>query len=434
VVDARDALTKEHHRLPNDWTWRWLNEVLEIRGGAQPPASTFVSEPKLGFVRFVQIRDFDGDDYHTYIEDSPRWRHCNRDDVLIARYGASLGRILRGLEGAYNVALVKAIPLGGLERHFMYHLLRSDYFQAPLAALGARSAQEGFNKGDLSTISVPLPPAAEQRAISEVLDPLDEKIYLNRRTNETLEGIARAFFKSWFVDFDPVRANVEHGRSARAPSADLFPAGFEHSRENLLPRGWSRGRLGDVAENIRAGVQPRDIQGATPYIALEHIPRRSITLYDWSVADNVASNKSQFKRGEILFGKLRPYFHKVAVAPVDGVCSTDILVIGPKSQEWFSFSLLWASSDEIIAHADAVSTGTKMPRCNWHDLANFEIPIPPVGVARAFDGTVRPMVEQMLAAVQESRTLAALRDALLPKLLSGEVRLHGAEREVAKAL
>jgi len=181
-------------------------------------------------------------------------------------------------------------------------------------------------------------------------------------------------------------------------------------------------------------VQARDIQAATPYIGLEHIPRRSVTLYDWSLADYVVSNKFEFRRGEILFGKLRPYFHKVAAAPIDGVCSTDILVIVPKKREWFGFSLLCASTDEIIAHADGVSTGTKMPRCNWSDLAGFEISIPPVAVARAFDDLVRPMIERMIASVHESRTLAALRDALLPKLLSGEVRIRDAEREVAAAV
>ena len=163
------------------------------------------------------------------------------------------------------------------------------------------------------------------------------------------------------------------------------------------------------------------------------MPRRSIALADWGSADRITSGKFQFLRGEILFGKLRPYFHKVGAAVIDGVCSTDILVIAPKSPEWFGFLLCHLSSDEFIAYTDAVSTGTKMPRTNWKDMARYEIAAPSEEVAAAFDGRVRPLVDRIHANIPESRTLAAVRDALLPKLLSGEIRAgpaHKAAQEI----
>ncbi len=106
-------------------------------------------------------------------------------------------------------------------------------------------------------------------------------------------------------------------------------------------------KLGDVAGHPRRGVQPNRITPDTLYIALEHMPRRSIALSDWGFADGLESNKFEFKKGEILFGKLRPYFHKVGVAPVDGVCSTDIVVVVPKSWSWFGFVLGNVSSNEF---------------------------------------------------------------------------------------
>lgn len=171
---------------------------------------------------------------------------------------------------------------------------------------------------------MPVPPLPEQKAIAHILGTLDDKIEMNRRMSETLEALARALSTSWFVDFDPVRAKAER-RDARLPKkiADLFPSTFQNSELGETPAGWAIGTLGDVAEHPRRGVRPEAIDASTPYIALEHMPQRSIALSDWGTADGLDSNKYEFKRGEILFGKLRPYFHKVGVAPVDGVCPAE---------------------------------------------------------------------------------------------------------------
>lgn len=195
-----------------------------------------------------------------------------------------------------------------------------------------------------------------------------------------------------------------------------------------IPKGWRVGTFGEVAQNPRRGVLPSELSPGTPYIALEHMPRQRIALDQWRVADDVASNKSRFKRGEILFGKLRPYFHKVGVAPTDGVCSTDILVVIPTAREWFGFVLGHISSVEFVNHTDAASTGTKMPRTNWSDMSRFEVIIPSGTVAAAFSHLSNPMFDRMITSIHETRSLTALRDALLPKLISGELRVPDAER------
>src|SRR5207249_1684583 len=112
----------------------------------------------------------------------------------------------------------------------------------------------------------------------------------------------------------------------------LFPGSFEGSELGEIPKGWEIGRLGDVAVHPRRGIQPSEIEPSTPYIALEHMPKRCIALADWGTADGLESNKFEFRKGEILFGKLRPYFHKVGVAPANGVCSTDIVVVTPREE------------------------------------------------------------------------------------------------------
>jgi type I restriction enzyme S subunit len=238
--------------------------------------------------------------------------------------------------------------------------------------------------------------------------------------------MARALFKSWFVDFELVRpkaAGLDPGPSK--PLADLLTDSFSSSH---VPEGWRPGTLGDVADHLRRGVRPSEIDASTRYIALEHMPRRCLALSEWDAADGLASNKFEFKTGDILFGKLRPYFHKVGVAPVDGVCSTDIAVITPRAAQWFGFVLGHVSSDSFVEYTNSASTGTKMPRTSWSDMARYPVVIPPDAIAAAFTGEIRPLLARMFSSIHESRTLSALRDALLPRLLSGELRIKDAER------
>jgi type I restriction enzyme, S subunit len=279
---------------------------------------------------------------------------------------------------------------------------------------------------------VEIPPLPEQRAIASILGALDDKIDLNRCMNKTLEAMARALFRDWFVDFGPTRAKME-GREPYLTAAlwALFPDRLEAEKK---PEGWSLGALSDVAESPSRGVNPSDVAEETPYIGLEHMPRRSIALSEWEGAGKVSSNKSAFKKGEFLFGKLRPYFHKVGVAPLDGICSTDIVVVRPRIPEWGAFTLACLSSDEFVAYTDQTSTGTKMPRTSWNTMGRYEVCLPSESVAVAFQEIVQSMLDRVSANIHESRTLAQTRDLLLPKLMSGEIRVREAERMVEEVV
>ena len=293
------------------------------------------------------------------------------------------------------------------------------------------SVQAKLSQRNLNQIPVPYPAQeSERRAIGRVLGTLDDKIELNRRVSATLEAMARALFKSWFVDFEPVRAKAAGRPSGLPPALDaLFPASFEASELGEIPSGWGVGTLGDVAVERRRGVKPQDMVPGTPYIGLEHMPRRSIALSEWGTTDGLASSKSRFDHGDILFGKLRPYFHKVGVAPLDGVCSTDIVVLAPMTDDWFGFVLGHASSDDFVDYTDAGSTGTRMPRTKWKDMTRYRIPLPDRALAAAFGERVHPLVVRIASAIRDSRARAEQRDALLPRLVSGEVRV-GSDRDL----
>lgn len=330
-----------------------------------------------------------------------------------------------------RIGLVEIKEDAEVDKHFMFYRLCASDYRNHILATASGSTVHHTSPGRICEFETTLPPIHEQRAIARVLGALDDKIEQNRRTAQALERLARAIFRAWFVDFEPVKAKAAGATafpSMPQPVFDALPTRFVDSDIGPVPEGWEVGTLGDVAVQRRDGVQPTDIDPETPYIGLEHMPRRSIAMTEWEHAGKVTSGKARFREGQILFGKLRPYFHKVGLAPIDGVCSTDIVVMEPKDSLWLGVVLGHVSSDEFVAHATACSTGTKMPRTNYRDMASYEIAIPPETTAASFADIVRPMLELLSAGIFESRTLAGMRDYLLPKLLSGAVRVNEPKR------
>lgn len=158
------------------------------------------------------------------------------------------------------------------------------------------------------------------------------------------------------------------------------------------------------------------------------MPRRSIALTAWEGAGKVTSGKLSFRRGDFLFGKLRPYFHKVGIAPIDGICSTDIVVLRSHESNTASFVLACISQEEFVAFTDRTSDGTKMPRTSWGRMALYKLSLSEAPVFAAFNILAQPMFDRIVANVHESRTLAETRDLLLPKLMSGEIRVREGEK------
>ena len=209
---------------PSGWELATFGECFDFKGGNQPPKKTFVYEPTNGYVRLLQIRDFESDDKPAYIPEKASKVRCKTDDILIARYGASLGRILTGMEGAYNVALVKLILQKELNRRFVYYWLNSKAFQTPLFQVGSRSAQAGFNKVDLAPFPILLPPLTEQERIAEILSSVDDSIHAAEAAIEQAERVKRGLME------------------------DLLTGGLgsEAIARGEVPDGWSTHEFGNI--------------------------------------------------------------------------------------------------------------------------------------------------------------------------------------------
>ncbi|MBL0890219.1 MAG: restriction endonuclease subunit S [Gemmatimonadaceae bacterium] len=324
-----------------------------------------------------------------------------------------------------------------IDRRYLYAFLCSREFQQQLdARKGETDMAPYVSLTAQRQLLITLPDIERQCAIGSLLGAIDDKIALNRRMNHTLEATAAALFRSWFVDFDPVVAKAEGRRGIGVPPKvqELLPNSLAEVEGATIPLGWHAAAFGDIAKSHRDFVAPRDIDSSLPYIGMDNMPRCSIALDAWETDSTLDSSKARYRRGDVLFGKLRPYFHKVGIAPNDGVCSTEILVLRPIQPEYYGLLVMMASSVEFVEYASAAAEGTRMPRVSWDYLARYPLVLPPLPVACEFTAMVQPMFDRIVGNVHENRTLAALRDTLLPQLLSGAIRLRDAERAVGAAV
>jgi type I restriction enzyme S subunit len=261
---------------------------------------------------------------------------------------------------------------------------------------------ENFLDGQL----IQLWPLSIQRKIAAILSAYDDLIENDNRRIKILEETAQRIYREWFVEF-------------RYPGHE--DVGLVDSDFGPLPANWGWHELRQLASESRVSVSPSSVEPDTPYVGLEHMPPRSIALSEWGVARDAASQKYRYEVGQILFGRIRPYFHKVVVPSVAGICSTDAIVIKSHDDTYWGLVLAVVSSDAFIEQAVQTSQGTKMPRANWKVLEGVRVPIPPTRLLAAFDDHIKTTVRLIQNLVVAFRTLRASRDLLLPRLISGEI-------------
>ena len=279
----------------------------------------------------------------------------------------------------------------------------------------------------------------EQRAIAHILGTLDDKIELNRRMNETLEAMARALFKSWFVDFDPVRAKME-GRDTGLPRhlAELFSSRLVDSELGEVPEGWG---VGSLPELLDVNPERRLLKGqSAPYLNMASMPTKGHIPDE--VVDRPFGSGMRFMNGDTLVARITPCLENGKTAYVDflqdgqiGWGSTEYIVLRPRFPLPNEFAYYLARSIRFREFAIQSMTGTSgRQRVQAKALGQFLLSDPTKQVLEAFGDQVRPLMVRAAAATRESRSLAGLRDALLPKLISGELRVKAAERFIERTV
>ena len=315
-----------------------------------------------------------------------------------------------------------------------------------IESFNAGGSRRAITKGHIESFRLPLPPIPEQRAIARILGTLDDKIELNRRMNETLEAMARALFKSWFVDFLPVRANMEaRNRKARTqtgdpvrakaagrdPSlpkhlADLFPDSFEDSELGEIPKGWDVETLADFSslnpETWSKDARPDIIN----YVDLSNTKWGRIeAIATYSQQDAPSRAQRVLQPQDTIVGTVRPGNGSYAFISEDGLTgSTGFAVLRPISHIYAEFIYFAATASENIEALSHLADGGAYPAVRPEVVVATQVIRPDSDVLALFSRLTGPLVGRMAQNEHESRTLAALLDTLLPKLISGELRLR----------
>jgi len=310
--------------------------------------------------------------------------------------------------GSTEFFVLRAKPNVSDQDFVFYFALQEGLRSAAEKSMTGASGRQRADVSALKEFECEFPPLPTQRRIASILSAYDELIENNQRRIRILEDMARSLYREWFVHF-------------RYPGHESVP--LLDSPLGQIPQGWEVKKLGDLAEDMRRNIPKGKIDESQPYVGLEHIPRRSLALDSWEIASELGSNKLAFKNGEVLFGKIRPYFHKVIIAPFDGLCSADTIVIRARQPEHYAIVVGCVSSDEFVAHATATSNGSKMPRANWSVLEEYPVVIPTLAVASQFSAVVESAIQQMQTLIFQTANLRCTRDLLLPRLLSGQVNL-----------
>jgi type I restriction enzyme S subunit len=309
-------------------------------------------------------------------------------------------------------------------------------FREHIRAIAVGATMPSLNTSLLSDVVIPHPrDIDEQRAIAHILGTLDDKIELNRRMNETLEQIARALFKSWFVDFDPVRAKSE-GRDPGLPSeiADLFPNSFEESELGAIPTGWRVATLGELSMKPQYGftASARDEPVGPKFLRITDINKRP--WIEWASVPHCEISDEEYRRyrvdsGDVVIARMADPGHGVMIEEdVDAVFASYLIRFRPKDAIFARFLQYWLRSDDYWDLVGARYAGTTRASLNAQVLSAFQLVRPSERVVQVFSTTIGALRSKVISNVLESENLADLRNALLPKLISGELRVKCAER------
>jgi type I restriction enzyme S subunit len=356
-------------------------------------------------------------------------------DVVITTE-APLGEVAQLPKGKVALAQ-RVITLRGkknlVDNTFLKYLLLSRPFQEDLEARATGTTVMGIKQSILRKIDLAFPSFLHQKAIAHILGTLDDKIELNRKTNETLEAMAKALFKSWFVDFDPVKAKAE-GRSTGLPAeiSDLFSDSFEDSELGETPCGWETGRLDEILEID----PPRQLKrgSVSPYLEMKGVPTSGHSAVD--VVGREFSSGSKFRNGDTLLARITPCLENGKTAFVDflkdgeiGWGSTEFIVMCGRREEVNPFAYYLARSEVFRNNAIQNMVGSSgRQRVPSDAVSGFTLPLPPKEILVKFGLLATYLMRRISATADQSVILSKIRDALLLKLISGEIRIPDAEK------
>jgi type I restriction enzyme, S subunit len=398
--------------MQNNWKKEKLKNIAEVIMG-QSPKSEFYNDSGEGLPFFQGRAEF-----RSLYPVVQKW--CTKP-TKVARANDVLMTV-RAPVGDLNIAKEECIIGRGIcairskieNDRFLFYLLKAN--NSYITSFGSGAVYDAINKDLVEALTFLLPNESLQKTISFILSAFDDLIENNARRIQIFEEIGQRIYQEWFVDF-------------RFPGHKKIK--FVDSDIGGIPENWIVGRLGDIIDCSNESTQAGEHLSDRKYVPIDCIPRKSLALLDAKPWSDAKSSLKLFQKGDILFGAMRPYFHKVAIAPFDGVTRTTCFVLRAKDPKYFSYSLMTLFRDETIAFATANSQGATIPYAVWNNsMENMPILIPPVDLAQEFEDCINPLLGHIQGSFDKQVRLNETRDILLPRLISGEIDVSGLDIEL----
>lgn len=412
-------------QLPKNWLSIPFTDIFDINGGTQPPKSVFINEPKEGYIRLLQIRDFGSKPVPTYIPDTGKLMTCKKDDILIARYGASIGRIVTGMEGSYNVALAKVSIPESINKNFVKWLLKSNIFQEPILSI-QRTAQNGFNKTDLASIYIPLPPQAEQNRIVSKLDTLFAQLETIKTSMAKAPLLLKDFRQQVLTQAVTGKLTEEwrKGKDLKNDFNNVISNPNTRQSNLKIPNNWLCLSFDSVVEIKSNLVEPNDFL-EYPLIAPDNIESETGRLINKPLVSDILpiSPKHYFKSGSIIYSKIRPYLSKLVITDFEGLCSADMYPLSTKLETKYLF--YYMLTNEFLSFATTAGERSVLPKINQKGLNIIPIPVPSLKEQQEIVSRVESMFAKADAIEKQYESLKAkiesLPQAILHKAFKGEL-------------
>lgn len=320
------------------------------------------------------------------------------DDTLVSNIRPYFKKIWKAtFSGGCSADVLVFKAKENVSKEYLYYVLADDEFFKYSMTTSKGTKMPRGDKTSIMNYPIKLPPLPTQQKIAAILSSLDDKIELNNKINTNLEHQAQALFKNWFIDFEPFGGK--------------------------MPEGWKVGKLSDVLRLKKNPIQPGE-DTSLPYLLIDLIPIKSLAIREVRPNEEALSSLLRFEENDILIGAMRVYFHRVAIAPFDGITRTTCFVLEPFNPKYFAYAAITCNQDLAIDYAQKTSKGSIMPYAVWEGgLGDFEIPIPDEVTAEKFNNIVEPFLEQIKKSYFENKNLQELRESLLPKLMNGEIEV-----------
>ena len=386
-----------------------LRDIASFSQGIQIPIKKQLSEKLEGAVRFIRIVDYTklGNEPPRYIPNPGKNYVVEEDDIVMIRYGSkTAGMVSSGVSGAIanNMFQIKIKEKNIVDKNFLYWTLRQEGVYKSLNNSQSSSTMPAITFDMIGNLIINIPDLVNQKKITSILSAYNHLIENNTRRIQILEEMAQRIYKEWFVDFK-------------------YP-GYENDQMidsdlGMIPEGWEAGKLDMIARLVKNKYDDQ-LHSNFPLLDLSRIPRKSNSISDFGESNEITTARIIFKKSKILFGAIRPYFHKVVYCPNDGITNSSVFVI--ENRDGFSNMYLFSNlfSKSTVKWASQHSGGTKMPVIGWSVFKNMPVIIPRTEILIKFDQILNPMLQKISNFVHKNQNLKKTRSLLLPKLISGK--------------